>query len=267
MSKEVTTNGQTVVGINELIALKEELSAKNQLIGELKGKASELIASHNKELKRFKEEITPKEPKVHIQLRTEGDWYGDNTRIYYENLDEATKLFKTIAEENKKRAEYKLKLENEQLSNIIEDLNHNLRSAKAEEKRKRRELKFDFDQELANEKRSYKEELVELEKANRDLDDEIRQLKDNKTDEIIEANRKQEIIDLKSYIKSLEEKIEAIQLERNKVVNWKAIFGSKEDTAKIEAEKQLAKEKYIADKVSNEYPYSKSFWINWVRNW
>jgi phage host-nuclease inhibitor protein Gam len=274
--KNITT-GMAEVSVKEIVALEKSVSDKDQTIGALQ----QQVAHLEQELKNKKTE-TDKVIVVKKKLGSLGgysyDEYGDKVYrnstpegeeiIGYRNLDtviegirkeEVKKLGTNVASLEKQLTELnieknKLKLDYEYKLRVVED---DLRYQKKNNEKDVNDAKERI--------RKHMTELIDgLNEEIEKLQDELRKVKKDKTDEAVEEARKQEIIDLKNRIAELEavaNEKPAFGWFKTIIYNWLNV----DARAKIQAERENLEKQARVEKISREYPSSKNWWApSWL---
>jgi hypothetical protein len=287
--------GVAEVSVDKLIALEKSVTDKDQTIGALR----ETIKGLEVKIDEVRAEATAKQAMVLIQKNpvkkstsyhscTSCGWNyyihscnscpncGQSNPITeseskeYKNLDtviedirkdEAKKLGIDLAEYDKKINE--LTLEKAKVQN---KLNFELKETKEQLKQTVKEREADI--QAAKEKiRKHLGGIVdEQEKELDDLRDTLKKLKNDKTDEAVEAARKQEIIDLKVRIAELEKQPDVPNFGwfKSMIYNWLDVDGR----AKVQAERENLEKKEQINKISNDYPSNKNWWAPvWMQDW
>lgn len=253
---------ETQIDPREIVRLESKNDLLNQIVGELRTSNSKL----QQEL-RDKEKTTDK---VIIKTRRSSSGpYGGYTPddISYKNLDD-------VVEDIRKTESKKLKVDTAKLEEEVTDLElHNDklakklnreiadRSDKITESKKRLKDLYEKDHEI------YEKELEENQKRISDLKEEINKIKADKTDKQLAEKRKEEIIDLKSRVKELNEEVEKlssiniVKKAWNKFTNFNAKKAAlleketkEEDLRKIKAE--TVKDTNCKEKYQSPYTYN-----------
>lgn len=277
--------GDTVVDVQKLIALEQSVVWRDQLVGakteqitNLKQQITDLKKEHEAQLEKSQKEVRIVTGKNSANIHCDSCGWHYNTLCYsscpscgyrnsrvgayqYKNLDDVVEMIRK--EEGKN-----LKLDVNALEQTVQDLelkNENLKKDKA---RVVTQLNTAL-QEQADEVRKAKselrerhqEELAKSEKRITSLIDEIKKIKSDKTDELVELNRKKEIVELKARISELEKEIDQIEQTKVSPFSIKGWWNDrKADKLKKEAIAEKEERKETINKISNEYPKNKAFW-------
>jgi len=253
--------GQTTISVDQLISLKSELNTKQERIGELKALLAE--AKEAKDEAEYKMKIRQKKNEINKpKINLTSDWDSAIPTLTISNFEDIPEAMeKTLkAYEDYVNKEGSLLHTLKETEKEVKDLEQRLKDKEEDYVRSLRRIRREHSLEIENIHQSNNDLLNDKDVKIKALKKELKDLKENKTDELIEANRKQEISDLKAYIKKLETKVETELLKPKKFINWDVLFGRTTDENKVEAEKELLRDKEVAEKVSKEYPKKKSFW-------
>jgi DNA repair exonuclease SbcCD ATPase subunit len=212
----------TTISLDEYNRLNSELIAAR----EGKGSLTTTIAVLNDKIK----ELQIRQPEVKV-VHYESHWddYNDETilgraKVEFVNLTEVERMV-----EDKAKNDVKVKLTD--LENKVESLNDDLKRARethnefsdklTEKEKATSKLRAAHREALEDEKETYDKNIKKLKKAVdedvkeyketiSDLKEEIKKIKDSKTDAEVEEKRNKEIKDLKGRIKDLEKTIEEL---------------------------------------------------------
>ena len=187
----------------KLSNLEKEKDILNQLVGELRATKNTLT----RDLTKAQNEKSDADKVKIITQYHSRDRYDDytqsNTSVTYQNLDD---VITGIRKEENKKAN----LEVEQVADLevnILRLEKQLKRTKEGSHEQINEARKNLTKLHQADRESYEDEIEKLQKAKQSLIQEIKKVKDSKTDKEVNAQRKQEIIDLKVRIAELETEI------------------------------------------------------------
>jgi len=288
--KNIVVTGMAEVSVKEIIALEKSVNEKDQLIGALREQINQLKDADAKKEKEF--EAKQKEIKIITTTSTQRninicDNCGYNSsytrcpncgytktmfskpsspsevKYEYKNLDD-------VVEKIRKEETKKLGLDLSELQNQINtltlekqslenDLTFKLKKAEEDLKIKRAETKEEISRAVESIKRDTDKKIDNFKIQLEQKEEELRKVKKDKTDDAVEAARKQEIIDLKERITELET-VNANPLGfgwfRKAIYNWLKVDAK----VKIAAEREDNAKKRRTKEISNNYPANKDFW-------
>lgn len=277
--------GDTVIDVQKLIGLEQSIASRDQLIGikteqasGLKQQIADLKKEHESQLEKSQKEVRIVTGKSDANIHCDSCGWHYNTLRYgscpscgyrnsrvgayqYKNLDDVVEMIRK--EEGKN-----LKLDVNALEQTVQDLE--LKNENLKKEKDRIHVKWNTSiQEQGDEVRKVKselrerhqEELAKSEKRITSLIDEIKKIKNDKTDELVELNRKKEIVELKARISELEKEIDQIEQTKVGPFSIKGWWNDKKaDKLKKEAIAEKEERQETIEKISNEYPKNKSFW-------
>jgi len=230
----------------KLSNLEKEKDILNQLVGELRATKNTLT----RDLTKAQNEKSDADKVKIITQYHSRDRYDDytqsNTSVTYQNLDD---VITGIRKEENKKAN----LEVEQVADLevnILRLEKQLKRAKEGSHEQINEARKNLTKLHQADRESYEDEIEKLQKAKQSLIQEIKKVKDSKTDKEVNAQRKQEIIDLKVRIAELETEIKNLGSINFVKRVWHKMTNRKAVVAAIK-EKQV--KEWRVDKISNKY--------------
>lgn len=281
--------GETVVDVQKIISLENTINLKDQMIGSQKEQISHLKEEmkkkeqdHQKELEKAQKEVIVRKVsgsgsekvkctcgEIYNYSRGQCPWCGSpanaskvigGTSVTYKNLDD-------VIEDIRKEESKALKVEVHELEQKALDSKLQLDKLINDKTRlegKIKDLKENQAEELTSARSEvrerYQKEVDRLEKRIKGLIEEIKQVKEDKTDELIEQNRKQEIVELKEHIAELENEIEEL---KNAAVKFRPkawIEKKRKERLEKEAIAERADKKERLRKFSKDYPSEKNWW-------
>ena len=263
----------TTISLDEYNALKLEADRLKGLNG---GQSATINVLHDKI-----HDLEEKQPLVKVlHYHMQDDWdespYPVTDKVEFVNLTEVERL---AEEKAKSTVKDKLEILENKSENITDELKHQrivneaLSDKLDEKERLVKKVKTSHATELETEKETYTKNIDKLKKAAKEdaesyketiseLKDEIKKIKDNKTDAEVEEKRNKEIKDLKGRIKDLEKTIE----ELGSMNFFKRVFKLRTISAeKLAAQTELLEREKNANNVgttwvkeNNKYrPYDK----------
>lgn len=298
---ENIAKGELLIDVDKLINLEKRIEDQQQTIGAYKQQIDDLKRENLKVEKNAENKISEaeknlaeKEEKVGKEVKiitaskdskqnckhcgssntidaTKCHWCGrrlegnttmsSDVSISYKNLDDV------VADIRKEEAK-KLKLDTHQLEQEIEDLkvsNDKLYKENGRFLKQKENLSKEHEEtltEVRTEVRTrYQKQLDTKDKKIQELNDEIEKLNERMTDEIIEENRKQEVIELKTRIDELEKELNAIEeaaASKKGLRNW--IETRRNERIKKEAVQEKLEKEERVEEISNNYPNKKRSW-------
>lgn len=283
--------GETVVDVQKLMNLENSVNLRDQTIGShraqinnLQEQVNTLKQEHQIALDKAQKEViisTSDTNGKYITCDCCGYNYTSNSRrgacpncgarntnatgttVSYKNLEDTAELIR-------KEEAKKLKVDLNAFENKLQDLELEKENVEKEKARLRKRLDTAGEEQetaVAEAKKDvrerYKKELEILEKRNTILEEEIEKIREDKTDVLIEANRKTEIVELKNRVTELETEIKELETLSTKPFNFKGLL-QKRRNEKL-ALKAITEKEEKADRIksiSKAYPEDKdkSFW-------
>jgi hypothetical protein len=181
--------------------------------------------------------------------------------ITYKNLDDTVELIRTEESKKLKTDTHKLDQEIQDLTLAKDKLYKENGRFKTQKEQMAKDHAIDITEAKTDVRKRFQTQLDSKEDKIADLYKEIDNLKDNNTDELIEANRAQEIIDLKEQITGLANELAEIEKASATMRSMKAWF-EKRRKERLEKEAMVEEQdrKDRVEEISNNYPSSKKAW-------
>ena len=252
MSEQIK-EGKTVVSVDYLRLLETKNASQSETIGAHK----ETIRNLAHQLETDKKKVTIVEEDRKGDNAKGYDYYGTRVpgtkaiTITKVNLEDAAEL---IANKTNEKTETELKETKSVLKDKerhIENIDESIKDIEAANMRKSENIQARYSEELFQARKEYKDQNSKYKHSIEDLKEELKKVKNEKTDEQLEKTRKQEVAKLKARIETLES-------EMNRLINlswfnrvWDRIT---KRSAKIEAQKQIRTEERAADNVRINSP-------------
>ena len=268
----------TTINLDEYNKLKSDIEHKTQLIGSLQENVHNLRTT----ISELKSEKSSKEPLVKVITSSNYSDYYDTVKFI--NLSETKELVK---KELEKEYENSLKVSKETIKNLkqeIERLNDKLIDLERVKTKNRKDYirdledaKDDFNDKSYSLQKAYNKDVKEYKETIKELNEEIKKIKSNKTDAEIEAKRNKEIETLKLRISDLEQLINDL----NNTPWYKKIFKLRKiSMERNEAIEAIENRKMAADSIGTTYVKENgkyriydnfkgalSYYTNGVRDW
>jgi len=268
----------TTINLDEYNKLKSDIEHKTQLIGSLQENVHNLRTT----ISELKSEKSSKEPLVKVITSSNYSDYYDTVKFI--NLSETKELVK---KELEKEYENSLKVSKENIKNLkqeIERLNDKLIDLERVKTKNRKDYirdledaKDDFNDKSYSLQKAYNKDVKEYKETIKELNEEIKKIKSNKTDAEIEAKRNKEIETLKLRISDLEQLINDL----NNTPWYKKIFKLRKiSMERNEAIEAIENRKMAADSIGTTYVKENgkyriydnfkgalSYYTNGVRDW
>ena len=233
MSEKI--NSQSMGLLERTHGLENELKAKAEVIGTLKQQIFEL---KNNEKDNEKRVIIERIGRSYDSIY--GGFATSTAKITKVNLEDAAELIaKHINKENEtelKSAQKTLASSKREVEKLKQDILDkkavHYRSIESIERQAREDI-YQAEKALADSKTKLKHEI-------QDLKEELVKVKSDKTDELVEKERKEEITKLKARIKSLEREVTRLSTQGWLGKVWDRVSNRE---ARIEAQKQVEEEK------------------------
>lgn len=182
-------------------------------------------------------------------------------KVEYKNLDDAIETIRKDLEKDLPKSIHELEQENAQL--VLDKDKLYKENGRFEQKNAM--LAADYQDQIEKfrkeTRKKYEDKLEDKSQKIKELEEEMEKIRTNKTDEIIEENRKQEIVDLKLHIEDQDFRIAELEniVESNRSTSKKFNLLEKRDAAKTAAAEREAKEDRTK-RISSDYPTDMKFW-------
>jgi chromosome segregation ATPase len=222
MSDNTTLLRTTTIGLDEYNRLNESVNTQRALVGALE-----------QQIENLKEEIIKveeKQPQVKVtHLVNEWNDYDDAlypkvNKVEFLNLPDVVSLAnntaKSIVKEKIDELESKLEVEEksykqlqkrfDDAKDLIDYKNRELNKIKIKYDQEVTDAKEEYTKNVSTLKKAYSEDVDAYKETIKDLKEEVKKVKDSKTDEEVEKKRNQEIVDLKLRIRDLEKLIKEL---------------------------------------------------------
>ena len=290
---EKNNMGEATISVNELIALNNSVSQKDQTIGELRAR----IANYDAQIRDLKTEFEEKQKLVRIdtiELRPSTGFHYCNrcdysftgpicpncgyerelvpsTNTTYRNLDETIEL---IRKEEATRLSvdvvgFENRIQQLTLAKMKVENDLNFKTGLVQEKLDRvtTERENDIKKRIADYSKTYDDTKKSLNEKISELKEELKKVKENTTDAAIEEARKKEIIDLKERITELEQEKDYVpEYGWFKMIfyNWLKVDMKAKEKA---FQSNLVKQERVKN-ISRDYPNNKNWWVpGFMQDW
>lgn len=228
-----------LANIEKINGLQNEIKLQHETIGSQRQKIIELEDKIKEVKNNSEKKIVIEETKPPVR-NAWGELTPIRRIVYKANVEDAVKLMAEIVDKENESQLEKLKQDYKSLKGLYENLKDTEKERDKSRVREVEKIYEDYKEKVFQKEKSLSASNAKLKHAYEDLKEELEKVRKDKTDEILEKERKEEISKLKARIKTLEREVERLSTQGWLGKTWDRITNRK---ARVEALKQIEDEK------------------------